>query len=58
MFLFSFQEGEIGGFELIEARRTLIEARKSYADALNNFNLALAALAKSVGGELEGIHHE
>ncbi|MFZ2055383.1 MAG: TolC family protein, partial [Candidatus Aminicenantales bacterium] len=25
MFLFSFQEGEIGGIELIEARRTLIE---------------------------------
>ncbi len=53
MFLFSFQEGEIGGIELIEARRTLIEARKSYADALNNFNIALAALAKSVGQDLE-----
>jgi outer membrane protein TolC len=53
MFLFSFQEGEIGGIELIEARRTLIEARKSYADALNNFNVALAALAKSVGQDLE-----
>jgi outer membrane protein TolC len=53
MFLFSFQEGEIGGIELIDARRTLIEARKSYADALNNFNVALAALAKSVGQDLE-----
>ena len=56
MFLFSFQEGEIGGIELIEARRTLIEARKSYADALNNFNIALAALAKSVGQDLEEPH--
>jgi outer membrane protein TolC len=58
MFLFSFQEGEIGGIELIEARRTLIEARKSYADALNNFNVALAALAKSVGQDLEEPQHE
>lgn len=54
MFLFSFQEGEIGGIELIEARRTLIEARKSYADALFNFDITLAALEKSVGQSLQG----
>ena len=54
MFLFSFQEGEIGGIELIEARRTLIEARKSYADALFNYDVTLAALEKSVGQSLEG----
>ncbi|MDH4271275.1 MAG: TolC family protein [Candidatus Aminicenantes bacterium] len=54
MFLFSFQEGEIGGIELIEARRTLIEARKSYADALFNHDITLAALEKSVGQSLEG----
>jgi outer membrane protein TolC len=58
MFLFSFQEGEIGGIELIEARRTLIEARKAYAEALNNFNVALAALAKSVGRDLEELRNE
>lgn len=58
MFLFSFQEGEIGGIDLIEARRTLIEARKSYADALFNFNVALAALAKSTGQELEETSHD
>lgn len=58
MFLFSFQEGEIGGIELIEARRTLIEARKSYADALNNFNIAQAALAKSVGQDLDEGQHD
>jgi outer membrane protein TolC len=52
MFLFSFQEGEIGGIELIEARRTLMEARKSYADALFNFDVALAALEKSIGQRL------
>jgi outer membrane protein TolC len=55
MFLFSFQEGEIGGIELIEARRTLLETRKSYADALFNYDTALAALEKSVGSQsLEG----
>jgi outer membrane protein TolC len=52
--LFSFQEGEIGGIELIEARRTLIEARKSYADALYNYDITLAALEKSIGQSLEG----
>ena len=54
MFLFSYQEGEIGGIELIEARRTLIEARTSYADALFNYGVALAALEKSIGQKLEG----
>lgn len=54
MFLFSFQEGEIGGIELIEARRTLIEARRAYADALYNYNVAIATLEKSVGQTIEG----
>lgn len=54
MFLFSYQEGEIGGIELIESRRTLIEARTSYADALFNYQAALAALEKSIGQRLEG----
>ena len=54
LFLFSFEEGEITGIELIEARRTLIEARKSYADALYVYNMTLAALEKSVGEPLEG----
>jgi outer membrane protein TolC len=49
MYLFSYQEGEIGSIELIDARRTLVEARKSYADALYNYSIALAALEKSVG---------
>jgi cobalt-zinc-cadmium efflux system outer membrane protein len=49
MFLFSYQEGEIGGIELIEARRTLNESRKSYARALYEYNLALTALEKAIG---------
>lgn len=54
MFLFSYQEGEIGGIELIDARRTLMEARKSYADVLYNYDVALAALEKSIGQKFEG----
>jgi len=54
LFLYSFQEGEITGIELIEARRTLIESLESYADALYVYNLALAALEKSIGEPLEG----
>lgn len=54
LMLFSFQEGETSGIELIEARRTLIESRKAYADALYTFSVTLAALEKSVGEPLEG----
>jgi len=54
MFLFSYQEGEIEGIELIDARRTLLEARTSYADVLYNYGVALAALEKSIGTSLEG----
>lgn len=54
LMLFSFQEGEVGGFELIDARRTLLEVRKAYADALYNYRITLAALERSVGEPLEG----
>jgi cobalt-zinc-cadmium efflux system outer membrane protein len=53
--LFSFQEGETSGIELIEARRTLIESRQAYADALYNYSVTLAELEKSIGGPLEGV---
>jgi cobalt-zinc-cadmium efflux system outer membrane protein len=49
MFTFSYKEGEIGGIELIEARRTLNQSRKSYADALFEHALALATVEKAVG---------
>ncbi len=54
MFLFSYQEGEIGGIELIAARRTLMEARRSYADALTGYSVALAAVQKAIGQGLGG----
>lgn len=54
MLLLSYREGEIGGIEMIEARRTLIDARKTYADTLYNHALALAALERALGERLEG----
>ena len=52
MFLFSYHEGAIGGIEIIEARRTLIESRKLYADALFEYALATASLERAVGRRL------
>lgn len=49
MFSFSYQEGEIGGIELIEARRTLNETRKALAEALFNYAMTIAVLDKAVG---------
>jgi outer membrane protein, heavy metal efflux system len=49
MFLFSYQEGEIGGMELIDARRTLIDVRQSYAEALHNYGLTLSLLERAAG---------
>jgi len=49
MFTFSYQEGEIGGIELIEARRTLNASRRFFADALFEYALALGTLEKAVG---------
>jgi cobalt-zinc-cadmium efflux system outer membrane protein len=58
--LFSFQEGETSGIELIDARRSLLEARRAYADALYDHTLAIAVLERAVGGplEIEGVDHE
>ena len=54
MYLFSYQEGEIGALELIEARRSFIEANTSYADARYDYALSLAALERSVGESIQG----
>ena len=52
MYLFSYQEGEISGIELIEAQRTLNEARTAYADSLYDYDMAIATLEKSIGRTL------
>lgn len=53
MLLFSYQEGEISGIDLIEARKTLINTRQSYGDALFNYVIAVASLERSIGQSLE-----
>ena len=52
MLLFSYEEGEISGIELIDARKTLIDTKKSYGDALFNYDVALASIEKSTGQSL------
>jgi outer membrane protein TolC len=53
MYQFSYEQGEIGAIDLIEARRTLNDARTSYVDALYNYDVARAAIEKSIGRPLE-----
>jgi cobalt-zinc-cadmium efflux system outer membrane protein len=50
MFAFAYAEGEIEGLELIAARRTLLETRQAYAEALYEAGVATAALRRAVGG--------
>jgi cobalt-zinc-cadmium efflux system outer membrane protein len=50
MFAFAYAEGEIEGLELIAARRTLLETRQAYAEALFERGVATAALRRAVGG--------
>jgi outer membrane protein TolC len=49
MYEFSYQQGEITALDLIEARRTLNDARMSYADALYSYDLATAGMERSIG---------
>ncbi|MGW8267738.1 MAG: TolC family protein [Longimicrobiales bacterium] len=53
MYQFSYQQGEIGAIDLIEARRTLNDARTSYADALYTYDVARAAIERSVGRPIQ-----
>ena len=49
MLAFSYGEGEIGGLDLIAARRTLLQVRQAYAEALYDSRIAAAALDRAVG---------
>jgi cobalt-zinc-cadmium efflux system outer membrane protein len=51
MFAFAYAEGEIEGLELIAARRTLLETRQAYAEALYERGVATAALRRAVGDQ-------
>ncbi len=49
LLLFSYKEGQIGGLDLIEARRTWLESRITHAEYLCQHAISLAALAKAMG---------
>jgi outer membrane protein TolC len=53
MYQFAYEQGEIEAMDLIEARRTLNDARTSYADALFNYDVARAAIEKAIGRPLQ-----
>ena len=53
MYEFAYQQGEIEAIDLIESRRTLNDARTSYADALYNYEVARAAIERSIGRPTE-----
>jgi len=53
MYEFAYQQGEIEAIDLIESRRTLNDARTSYADALYNYEVARAAIERSIGRPIE-----
>ena len=48
----SYQEGEIGYLEVLEARRTLMGIRLSYADVLLENQVAVAELEKATAADL------
>ncbi|MBC7349694.1 MAG: TolC family protein [Candidatus Aminicenantes bacterium] len=54
LFLFSFKEGQIGGLDLIEARRTWVDSRITYAEHLYQHAISLAALNRAMGIIQEG----
>jgi cobalt-zinc-cadmium efflux system outer membrane protein len=53
MYQFAYQQGEIDAIDLIESRRTLNDVRTSYIDALYNYDVARAAIERSIGRPLE-----
>jgi cobalt-zinc-cadmium efflux system outer membrane protein len=53
MYQFAYQQGEIDAIDLIESRRTLNDVRTSYIDALYNYDVARAAIERSIGRPLQ-----
>jgi outer membrane protein TolC len=48
----SYREGAIGYIELLEAQRTLLDARKEYVNVLYEYQKSLAALIRAAGGSM------
>ncbi|MFQ5677096.1 MAG: TolC family protein, partial [bacterium] len=49
----SYEEGEVGYLQLLEAQQTLIAVRAGYIDTLANYNSALADLEQAAGEDLK-----
>ena len=47
--MFSYQEGEIGYMELIDARRIMVDIKREYAEALFRGQSSRIDLEKSLG---------
>jgi cobalt-zinc-cadmium efflux system outer membrane protein len=51
--MFSYQEGEIGYMELIDARRTMVDIKREYAEALFRGQSSRIDLEKSLGRQIK-----
>lgn len=49
----SYEEGEVGYLQFLEAQQTLISVRRGYIDALASYHIALARLEKATGIKFE-----
>ncbi len=49
----SYEEGEVGYLQLLEAQQTLIDVRRGYIDALAAYQAALAELERATGIDLD-----
>jgi len=45
----SYEKGEAGYLQLLEAQQTLVEVRRGYLETLENYHSALAALEEASG---------
>lgn len=50
----AYQQGTVGLLEVLDARRTLLEARKQHIDATGNYHAAVAELEGLIGQPLDG----
>jgi cobalt-zinc-cadmium efflux system outer membrane protein len=51
----SYQEGKLGYLDILDAQRTLMETRRSYADALTIYHKAVAVVESLIGTGLDDV---
>ena len=50
----AFRQGKIGALDLLDAERTLFDARRQLTDALTTYHLAVIAGERLIGAPLHG----